>query len=90
MEGNSRFIQFFVAADGLFKLALSTEILFEYEEITTKLSGADRWHNVAGLLNLVNQIHGNILHVMLRYRFRVIIDDPDDNKFCDCAIRRGS
>jgi putative PIN family toxin of toxin-antitoxin system len=67
-------------------LAVSTEILLEYEEVTSKLSGADRWQDVATLLDLLSQLHNNIRQVGPQYRFNVITADPDDNKFSDCAI----
>jgi uncharacterized protein len=72
--------------DGRITLAVSTEILLEYQEITTRLSGAERWRDVAALLDLLAQLHGNIRHVEPQFRFNVISIDPDDNKFCDCAI----
>jgi putative PIN family toxin of toxin-antitoxin system len=72
--------------DGRITLAVSTEILLEYQEITTRLSGAERWRDVAALLELLAQLHGNIRHVTPQFRFNVISTDPDDNKFCDCAI----
>ena len=49
--------------DGRLTLAVSTEILLEYQEIITRLSGAERWREVAALLELLAQLHGNILHV---------------------------
>jgi putative PIN family toxin of toxin-antitoxin system len=72
--------------DGRITLAVSTEILLEYEEITTRLSGAERWRDVAALLELLSQLHQNIRRVDPQFRFNVIATDPDDNKFCDCAI----
>ena len=72
--------------DGRLTLAVSTEILLEYQEIITRLSGAERWRAVAALLELLAQLHGNIRHVETKFRFNVISTDPDDNKFCDCAI----
>jgi putative PIN family toxin of toxin-antitoxin system len=72
--------------DGRITLAVSTEILLEYQEIITQLSGAERWREVAALLELLEQLHGNIRHVESQFRFNVISIDPDDNKFCDCAI----
>jgi predicted nucleic acid-binding protein len=45
--------------DGRITLAVSTEILLEYQEITTRLSGAERWRDVAALLELLAQLHGN-------------------------------
>ena len=72
--------------DGRITLAVSTEILFEYQEVTTRLSGAECWRDVAALLDVLAQLHGNIRHVTPQFRFNVIATDPDDNKFCDCAI----
>ena len=72
--------------DGRLILAVSTEILLEYQEVTTQLSGAERWRDMAALLDLLAQLHGNIRHVESKFHFNVISIDPDDNKFCDCAI----
>jgi uncharacterized protein len=72
--------------DGRIILAVSTEILLEYQEITVQLSGAQRWRDVTAFLDLLAQLHGNLRQIEPRYRFGVIAADPDDNKFCDCAI----
>ena len=72
--------------DGRLTLAVSTEILLEYQEIITRLSGTERWRDVAALLELLSQLHGIIRHIEPQFRFNVISIDPDDNKFCDCAI----
>jgi uncharacterized protein len=72
--------------DGRLTLALSTEILLEYEEVIVRFSGAERWRNVVALLELLAQLHGNIHQIEPQYRFVVVADDPDDNKFCDCAV----
>jgi putative PIN family toxin of toxin-antitoxin system len=72
--------------DGRLTLAVSTEILLEYEEVITRLSGDSRWREVLRLLELLDQLHGNLQRVQPAYRFAIITTDPDDNKFCDCAI----
>src|SRR5689334_16629614 len=72
--------------DGQIALAVSTEILLEYEEVTLRLSGGERWQDVITLLELLTQLHGNIHRIEPQFRFSVISIDPDDNKFCDCAI----
>ena len=72
--------------EGQLTLAVSNEILLEYQEVTVKLSGAERWRDVEALLDLLGQLHGNIQQVEPQFRFTVITADPDDNKFCDCAI----
>ena len=72
--------------EGRLTLAVSNEILLEYEEVTVKLSGWERWRAVGALLGLLDRLHGNIREVGPQFRFAVITEDPDDNKFCDCAI----
>jgi len=72
--------------DGRLTLALSTAILLEYEEVTVQLSGPLRWQDMVRLLELLAQLHGNIRLVEPQFRFGVVTADPDDNKFCDCAI----
>ena len=71
---------------GNLALATSTAILLEYEEVTVRLSGQERWREISRLLELLAQIHANIRFVEPQFRFGVIAADPDDNKFCDCAI----
>ena len=72
--------------EGRLVLAVSTEILLEYEEVTGRLCGSARWGDIMTLLQLIDQLHGNIYQIEPQYRFSVIAADPDDNKFCDCAI----
>ena len=72
--------------DGRLTLAVSNEILLEYEEVTVKLSGTERWRQVVRLLELLAQLCNNVKQIEPSYRFGVITDDPDDNKFSDCAI----
>jgi putative PIN family toxin of toxin-antitoxin system len=72
--------------DGRITLAVSTEIMLEYQEVITRFSGAERWRDVSSLLDVLSQLHGNIRATEPQFRFNVITVDPDDNKFCDCAI----
>ena len=46
-----------------------------------KLSGAERWREVEVLLEMLDQLHGNIRQIEPQFRFAVITADPDDNKF---------
>lgn len=71
---------------GSYRIAVSTSILFEYEEIITRLSGRDAWIKFARLMDLVELTTSGVLRVTPSYRFHVIEDDADDNQFCDCAI----
>jgi uncharacterized protein len=63
-------------------LALSTEVLLEYEEVITERAGSERWDVLAKLLSLSPSVR----LVSPTYRFRQITADADDNKFADCAI----
>ncbi len=69
-----------------FDLALSNEILLEYEE---QLSFRFHISNVSEILDnlLENQ---NIQLYNPAYKWDLITQDPDDNKFVDCAIASNS
>ena len=71
---------------GRIELALSTEILLEYQEAITRLSGASRWEQVERFLTLLFHLHANILFLDPQFRFGILTADADDNKFVDCAI----
>jgi putative PIN family toxin of toxin-antitoxin system len=71
---------------GDWELAVSTEILLEYEEVVTRVSGRERWLQIALLLERLDALHGTIHRTDSTFRFNVIAGDPDDNKFVDCAI----
>lgn len=71
---------------GRLELAVSTEIMLEYEEVITRLSSAARWKQLADWLGLLSALHGNVISIEPQYRFQVIVRDPHDNKFSDGAI----
>ena len=65
-----------------FHLFVSNEIITEYEEIIArKTSQAFAEMIIHIILN-----SENVVFVNPYYRFGLIIADPDDNKFVDCAI----
>lgn len=68
--------------DGRNTLCVSTEILEEYEEILYRLTNKE----VAA--NIIDAIVNNpyTLEVQPFYKFNLIQQDPDDNKFVDCSI----
>lgn len=76
--------------EGRVTWAVSTEILLEYEEVVTRLSGAPRWRKLARLMDLVELTEGNLRRVTPSFHFGVVSADPDDNKFADCAIAAGA
>ncbi len=70
--------------------AVSTEVLLEYEEVLTRLSGPGRWRKLARLMDLAEITSGNLLRVTPSFRFRIVTSDPDDDIFSDCAITAGA
>lgn len=75
---------------GKLKLAVSTPILLEYEEVVLRYSGAGAWEDVWRFLTLIDLLHGNILRIGSDYRFHTITGDADDDAFADCAIAAGA
>ncbi len=64
------------------EFCVSTEILMEYEEvISQKTSSFFADVIIKALLN-----RRNLVRVSPTWRFQLITQDPDDNKFVDCAI----
>lgn len=72
--------------DGRVALAFSTAILLEYQEVLTRYGGPGRWLRVWQVLEMTEQLHDNLRRVEPAYYWRLIAADPDDDKFCDCAI----
>ena len=70
-----------------YTLCYTTEILCEYEEVMMHF-----YKDVEFAKAVINVILAspNTEQVDPSYRFRLIADDPDDNKFVDCAITCGA
>ena len=75
---------------GRISWAVSTEVMLEYEEVLTRLSGPARWRKLARLMDLVELTGGNLLRVTPAFHFNIITSDPDDNIFTDCAVTAGA
>jgi putative PIN family toxin of toxin-antitoxin system len=71
---------------GTLTWAVSTEILMEYDEVISREAGVDAATRVMRVLELASRLWGNVRLVSPSFRFQLICDDPDDNKFADCAI----
>jgi putative PIN family toxin of toxin-antitoxin system len=69
-----------------FVLCVSNEILEEYQEILEQQTTPEIAENI--LLLLINQ--RNVRYVDPHFRLKIIIADPDDNKFIDCAFAAGA
>lgn len=67
---------------GKFELIISQDILFEYEEIIQMKYGVTAAEAFMSLLALLPNV--NIVHPF--YKWNLISSDPDDNKYCDCAV----
>jgi len=63
-------------------LCISTEILLEYQEILALKNGAEVAENVVNLI----AIHPLTEKTDIFFNFNLINQDPDDNKYVDCAI----
>lgn len=68
-----------------FDLAVSTEILFEYEEIIKYKYGNETADIFLKLLDVLPNVH--FIHPT--FRWGIIVVDPDDNKFVDTGIAAG-
>ena len=67
---------------GKFQLCISNEILEEYQEIIEQHTTARIAENIT--LLILNR--RNVTFVDPHFRLGLIVDDPDDNKFVDCAF----
>lgn len=65
-----------------YSLCVTSDILDEYAEII------ERYFSVIDADNTLNQImmSSNIVQIIRFYEWNVIEQDPDDNKFFDCAV----
>ncbi len=68
--------------NGKIQLVISNEILSEYVEIIERKASAIVAHNIADLLIQLS----NVEKIEISFRWNLITQDPDDNKFVDCAI----
>ncbi len=63
-------------------LCVTTEILLEYREIMEQKNGVEVAENVMNFITVIPTTE----RVEIFYAFNLITDDPDDNKFVNCAI----
>lgn len=71
--------------DGRLTWAVSTPILLEYEEILARCSGRERAIKALNLIEVMADT-GLCRRTTPPFRWRLIVADPDDDKFADCAI----
>ncbi|MBK8965549.1 MAG: putative toxin-antitoxin system toxin component, PIN family [Saprospiraceae bacterium] len=68
--------------DGELTLCVTTDILFEYEEIIARHMGQEFSEEALGILLDLE----NLLKIERYFYWNLLEKDPDDNKFIDCAI----
>ena len=65
-----------------FILCVTTDILMEYEEIIAR----NMTQQIAKVVMQIIENAVNVEYVTRYYKWNLIKNDPDDNKFADCAI----
>lgn len=68
--------------DGKIALCVTTEILLEYREILEQKNGVDVAENVINFITVMPATE----RTEILYAFNFVTEDPDDNKFVNCAI----
>ena len=67
---------------GSFNLAVTVDIVLEYEEVVQQKFSPTTAHAFSSLLKELQ----NVQHISPYYKWQLIDVDPDDNKYCDCAL----
>lgn len=67
---------------GTFTLCVTSDILDEYEEIINQKLGSETAKSIMELLDNLT----NVEYITKFFRWELIEQDYDDNKFVDCAI----
>lgn len=65
-----------------YTLCVTTDILMEYEEILNRFVGEELSDTILQIIENAP----NTQFVTKYYQWNLIVNDPDDNKFVDCAI----
>ncbi|MEO6454724.1 MAG: putative toxin-antitoxin system toxin component, PIN family [Ginsengibacter sp.] len=68
--------------ENVYELYLSTDILLEYEEKIAEIFSKETAELVIGAFTLMN----NVKKTDIYFHLNLVITDPDDNKFLDCAF----
>lgn len=68
--------------EGRLALCISNEILLEYREVLERKASAEVARNIINFITLSPTTE----FVQIYFRFNLIEQDGDDNKFVDCAI----
>ena len=71
--------------NGMYEIYVTTEMLLEYEEKINDFFAPSTAQLFLDALNLLPNVH----KIELYYKFLLIKNDADDDKFADCAIGAG-
>lgn len=63
-------------------LCVTTDILYEYEEILNKRANT----TISSVILSIIENASNVEFITKYYQWQLISEDPDDDKFVDCAI----
>ena len=69
-----------------FSLCCSTEMLEEYGELLARFYSVEISESV---INTITNAH-NFIPVVPYFKWNLIVTDPEDNKFADCALNAGA
>lgn len=69
--------------EGKFQILISTSILLEYEEVLHRPKF--KFPNWA-IVNFLHPFLNHAIQISPRKTYNLVLDDPEDNKFLDCAI----
>lgn len=68
--------------ENAFEIYITNDILLEYEEKITDIFSNETAELIIGAFALLP----NVKKVDIHFHLNLIVADPDDNKFCDCAF----
>ncbi len=68
--------------EGRFTLCVSNDILLEYHEVLERKTTSEIAENLTNFLT----IYPFVQQTEIFYHWQLIAEDPDDNKFVDCAV----
>ena len=74
---------------GSMQWAVSSSVMEEYREIILQKCGGVAWRAMDALFEVLER-RSIVVFVNPHFQFQVITNDPDDNKFTDCAITAGA
>ncbi|NJK86192.1 MAG: putative toxin-antitoxin system toxin component, PIN family [Bacteroidales bacterium] len=72
--------------NGEIELCVSSEILWEYEEVLTQKTSNNVARNIIDFLLISPYVHLTDIY----FNWQLIENDYDDNKFIDCTISSGA